>query len=221
MVAGDPGTARLPGDRLSVPPSWGLDEPPAEPLGLFGQWVRRADAAGVLYPTSVTLSTATATGVVSARTVILKGFGPDELVFESETYSRKGVELAENPSVAMTLYWREVQRQVCVTGRAAQLPDETSDAMWRRRARPNQAAAVVAREGAVLADVAAELAMQERADALVASEGEIDRPPTYVAYGVTPLTIEFWEGSEARLHRRVFYERTAPESPWAWRRIQP
>lgn len=181
----------------------------------------RAEGAEVLFPTSITLSTASASGVVSARTVLLKGYDDERLVFESESYSRKGVEITENPNAAVTIYWREVHRQICVTGRAAPLGTETSDRMWELRGRPNQAASAVAHEGAPLASVADENELAARADALVRSGAPIARPPSYQAYGLVPATMEFWEGSADRLHRRVFYERGSPDQPWSWRRIQP
>lgn len=168
---------------------------------------------------AVTLSTASPTGEVSSRTVILKGYDAAQLLFESETYSRKGVELAANPHAAMTLYWREVHRQVCVTGRAKPLGAARSDEMWSRRGRPNQAASVAAREGEPLASVDEELELYALADALVASAAALQRPATYQGFGLTPVTMEFWEGSADRLHRRLFYSR--PGDAWEWRRIQP
>jgi pyridoxamine 5'-phosphate oxidase len=220
-ASGPSGPARSPAERLTFPPSWGLDAPPDNPLTLFADWMSRADAAGVASPTAVTLSTASPNGVVSARTVLVKAWDAQRLVFETESYSRKGTELAENPHVAMTVYWREVHRQLCITGRAAELPAALSDEMWSRRGRANQAASVVSREGETLPSVTAELELHDRVDALVATGIEIRRPETYLAYGVTPLTVEFWEGSADRLHRRVLFERPDSDLPWGWRRIKP
>lgn len=181
----------------------------------------RAAGEGVAQANAVTLATASADGRVSARTVLLKAYDEERLVFESEEYSKKGRQIAENPHVAMTLYWREVHRQLCVTGRAAPLPDEVSDRMWRQRGRPNQAASAVTHEGAEIPSLAAELELQARADALAAGREEIARPASYRAYGLTPATVEFWEGSADRLHRRLYYERDESSGAWSWRRIEP
>lgn len=183
--------------------------------------MERANAAAVAMPHAVTLATSSRDGIVSSRTVLLKGYGDGLLVFESEDYSRKGVELASNPRAALTLHWREVHRQVCVTGTAAPLPPETSDEMWTRRGRPNQAASSATREGETIASLEDELALHGAVDALVAQSDPLPRPASYLAYGLSPLTIEFWEGSADRLHRRLFYEREAAGAPWGWRRIQP
>ncbi len=167
----------------------------------------------------MTLSTASRDGVVSARTVLLKRHDGGRLVFETETYSRKGVELAANPHAAMTLYWREVHRQICVTGSASPLGTAVSDEMWRERGRPNQAASVASREGDTIASIEEEQELHAIADALAAGDAVIPRPPTYQSFGLVPATMEFWEGSADRLHRRVFYSRAGGE--WEWRRLQP
>lgn len=188
-------------------------------MALLADWMDRARGAGVGFVHAVTLSTASPSGVVSARTVLLKSYREEGLVFESESYSRKGVELAANPHCAMTIYWREVHRQICVTGAAAPLPSSVSDEMWARRGRPNQAASVAAREGEPIASVGDELELHAAADALASGSAVIPRPATYQAYRLAAATVEFWEGSADRLHRRVFYERAGGE--WTWRRIQP
>ena len=168
----------------------------------------------------MTLSTATLAGVVSSRTVLLKRNDSDKLVFESEDFSRKGRELAANPQAAVTLYWKEVHRQVTVTGQARPLSDEESDEMWRQRGRANQAATVATHEGDVISSLEEELELHKKAEAIFSAAAPIARPSSYRAYGLYPVTIEFWEGSEARLHRRLFYEQQGSHS-WAWRRLQP
>lgn len=208
-----------PSDRLSFPPSWGTDDPPPSPLALFADWMRRAGEHHVSFPHAVTLATASHDGVVSSRTVLVKAFDEEKIVFESEDYSRKGVELAANPHAALTIYWREVHRQVCVTGSAGPLPSEVSDEMWARRGRANQAASVVAREGEALSSLEEERAMHAAADELAAGQEPIARPASYRAYGLRPDTVEFWEGSHDRLHRRLYYELST--DGWRWRRIKP
>jgi len=174
----------------------------------------------VLYPDCMTLATSSPSGRPSARTVIVKGHDSEGLLFETQSYSRKGAELSENPFAAAVLHWREVTRQVTATGSVAVLPPEVSDSMWERRPRANRAAAIVSEQGAVLVDEA-ELAASVAS--LVASSDPLRRPPTYQAYRLVADTMEFWEGSELRLHRRLFYERGAGGSlaGWTHRRLQP
>ncbi len=172
------------------------------------------------YPACMTLATASATGRPSGRTVILKGHDAEGFLFETHSFSRKGVELSENPFAAVTLYWREVYRQVTATGAVEVLPPETSDLMWARRPRPNRAVAIVSEQGAVLSD---EGALVRRVRGLASSNDPLVRPPSYQAYRMVADTMEFWEGSDLRLHRRLFYEREAEDglARWSSRRLQP
>jgi pyridoxamine 5'-phosphate oxidase len=209
-----------PTNRAAPDAAWGLEAPPDDPAELFDRWMRLATESGVLFPASMSLATASPAGRPSNRTVILKGWSPAGLVFETESYSRKGTELAQNPFVAVTLHWREVHRQICATGAVEVLPAEVSNEMWARRPRERQAASVVSHQGAVLDS---EEELRRRALDVIATPGPIARPPTYQAHRLVPETLEFWEGHDDRLHRRVYYERgpVAAGGAWSWRRLQP
>jgi pyridoxamine-phosphate oxidase len=187
---------------------------------LFSSWLDRAEDLSVRYPACMTLATASRHGRPSARTVIVKGHDSEGLLFETQSFSRKGVELSENPFAAFTIHWREVNRQVTGTGAVEVLAPEVSDAMWERRPRANRAAGIVSEQGAVLSD---EDELLARVEGLLASGDPLARPPTYQAYRLVAGTMEFWEGSDVRLHRRLFYERGAGGSlaGWTHRRIQP
>lgn len=178
----------------------------------------RADELGVLFPACMTLATASPDGRPSARTVIVKGWDLDGLLFETQSFSRKGLELSTNPFAALTIHWREVHRQITATGSVEVLPPDVSDEMWARRPRANRAAGIVSDQGAVVSDLGE---LEAEVSALLASDDPLERPPTYQAHRVVPDTMEFWEGSDERLHRRLFYERTLPGGEWRWRRLQP
>mgnify|MGYP006187138485 CR=1 FL=1 len=85
-------------------------------------------------------------GRPSARTVLLKGADADGFRFFTNTESRKGRELAENPHGALVFHWRtEPRRQVTVAGRVAQLPSQGSGLYLEHEAIDNY----VARSGKV------------------------------------------------------------------------
>ena len=49
--------------------------------------------------------------------------------------------------------------------------------------------------------------------------GDVPRPPHWSGRRVVPDRIEFWTGSEHRLHDRVLYERSGDS--WTVRRLFP
>ena len=65
---------------------------------------------------AVTLATIRKDGQPSAREVLLKGADERGFIFFTNYDSRKGQELAENPNAALTLYWPDLEREVCVGG---------------------------------------------------------------------------------------------------------
>src|SRR5262245_52345710 len=96
-----------------------------DPLTQFGRWYEEAQAAGVRQPDAMTLATASG-GVVSARTVLLRGWSADGFVFYTNLESAKARDLAANAAAALVLHWREVGRQVRITGSARRVSDEVA-----------------------------------------------------------------------------------------------
>lgn len=127
-------------DRLRALPAFAAELPefdpstaPATAHELFRQWLEHALASGVVQPHVCTLSTAGPTGHVTARTLILKDLLDGAWVFAGARSTRKGIDLAANPSAALTFYWPEVGRQVRVTGEVEELPSEVAAADWAAR----------------------------------------------------------------------------------------
>jgi len=108
-------------------PTFDPESAPADPQQLFVAWLDDALAHGVLQPHACTLSTAGPTGHVTARTLILKDLVDGLWVFAGARSTRKGVDLAANPSAALTFYWPTRGRQVRVTGEVEELPSEVED----------------------------------------------------------------------------------------------
>lgn len=127
-------------DRLRALPAFAADLPtfdvssaPATAHELFLQWLDHALANGVQQPHACTLSTAGPTGHVTARTLILKDLVNGQWVFAGARSTRKGIDLAANPSAALTFYWPELGRQVRVTGEVEELRSEVAAADWAAR----------------------------------------------------------------------------------------
>lgn len=127
-------------DRLRALPALPDDLPEFDPSRaperadlLFLEWLEQALAAGVAQPHAFTLSTAGPTGHVTARTLILKDLVDGQWVFAGARSTRKGIDLAANPSAALTFYWPEIGRQVRVTGEVEELSSEVAAADWAAR----------------------------------------------------------------------------------------
>ena len=169
-------------------------------------------------PNAMVLTTATAEGRPSARTVLLKGYDERGLVFFTNRESRKGRELAANPQATGVLPWHELQRQVIVTGAVEPVTDAESDAYFASRPRDAQLGAWASHQSEVLpgrdALEAALAVVVERYDGK-----PVPRPPFWGGYRLRPDEVEFWQGRTARLHDRLRFRRTG--SGWVVERLSP
>lgn len=168
---------------------------------------------------AVTLATADKSGRPSARIVLLKGVDERGFIFFTNYESRKGRELEENPNAALTFYWPEQERQVCVAGFASKLSRVESETYFKSRPRGSRLAAWASHQSAPIQDRAVletrwkELEKEYPGD-------EVPTPPNWGGYVLTPARVEFWQGRPSRLHDRFCYVRQ-PDNTWTIERLSP
>jgi pyridoxamine 5'-phosphate oxidase len=190
----------------------------ADPLRQLTHWLEEANAAQVLEPTAMTLATATPAGIPSARVVLLKAANEAGLVFFTDTRSRKGRELQDNPWAALCLWWAELERQVRVVGRVVRLEAEASDLYYRSRPEGSRISAWASHQSTIVPDRESLAAAWEAAARRHAGT-EIPRPPYWGGYRVVPEEYEFWQGRPNRLHDRLRYHRE--QQLWVIQRLSP
>lgn len=194
-----------------------------DPYRLFEHWFEAASAAQPHYPEAMTLATADPQGEPSARTVLLKDFGPDHgFVFFTKLKSLKARQIEANPRVSLVFWWASLERQVVVRGTAGRLSTARVARYFLTRPRGSQLAAWFAPEGRRIgsrAELAAAFDEVKRRFA----KGEVPVPSHWGGYRVEPHSIEFLQMREYRLHDRFLFERETSEGAGAWRlsRITP
>ena len=189
-----------------------------DPFAQFKAWYRAALDAGVPKADAMTLATATAQGSPSARMVLLKEFDRRGFVFYTNYRSRKGEELEVNPKAALVFHWPELHRQVRITGTLSRVPHEDSERYFSSRPRGARLAAWASPQSEV---VPSRRALEERFAELEQEyrDADIPLPPWWGGYRVVPVTFEFWEGREDRLHDRLRYSRR--RDGWLVERLAP
>jgi pyridoxamine 5'-phosphate oxidase len=189
-----------------------------DPFARFREVYDQAVAAGMPNPNAMTVSTVDAEGQPSSRMVLLKGFDERGFVFYTNLESRKGREILANPRVALNFFWRQLDRQVVVLGRAEQVPDEEADAYFATRPRGAQVGAWASRQSRPLKSRARLLAEAARVEARYLGRS-VPRPAHWSGFRVVPHWIEFWVAGAFRLHDRTVFERT--EDGWRSRKLYP
>jgi pyridoxamine 5'-phosphate oxidase len=188
-----------------------------DPVKQFEKWFEQALRAGMIEPNAMTLATSTPDGRPSARMVLLKGVDANGFVFFTDYRSRKGAELSANPHVSLCFWWDALQRQVRVTGAAARVSREESEAYFRTRPHGSRIGAWASHQSAPLESRAPLEREVERLK--VAYPDDVPLPPHWGGYRVTPESIEFWQGRPSRLHDRIVY--TAERGQWTIGRLSP
>lgn len=190
-----------------------------DPFRQFDKWFQEAEAAKVVEPNAMTLSTVDSRGQPSARIVLLKALDGRGFVFFSNYESRKGRELTANPRASLLFPWIALERQVIVEGPVARVTREESETYFHSRPRASQLGAWVSQQSSI---IPGRSALEDSLKALEKkyAGAEVPLPPNWGGYRVSPETIEFWQGRRSRLHDRLRYRREKDGS-WAVERLAP
>jgi pyridoxamine 5'-phosphate oxidase len=191
----------------------------ADPVRQFNIWWQDALEAKIIEVNAMTLATASADGMPSARTVLMKGFSEKGFTFFTNYNSFKGQQLSENPKAALLFFWKELERQVRITGIVGKLTSEESNAYFQSRPRPSQVGAVVSPQSQVIES--RQWLDEKYEDVLKQFENaNVQRPAHWGGYIVRPVIIEFWQGRPGRLHDRIQYSLLA-DGKWKIERLAP
>ena len=190
-----------------------------DPVAQFVAWQDQAIAAGLADPTACVLATLQPDQTLRQRMVLMKGVDARGLVFYTNYESGKAAALAERDQGSMLFPWNELDRQVSVSGAVERASEEESDAYFASRPRDSQLGAWASAQSQGIEN--REALMQQLADVSARfGEGEIPRPPHWGGYRLIPVSWEFWQGGENRLHDRFRYT-CRDDGDWQVMRLQP
>jgi len=192
---------------------------PGDPFKLFSKWWKQALLAEIDEVNAMTLATASPDGVPSARIVLLKDFNKNGFSFFTNYNSFKGRQLAENPKACLVFFWKELERQVRVTGIITQLDTADNDAYFATRPEESRIGAITSPQSEVIES--REWLDNEYKRTRKALKGkEIRRPRHWGGYLLRPVIIEFWQGRPGRLHDRLQYS-LEKDGTWKLERLAP
>ena len=191
----------------------------SNPFEQFNRWWDDAIKSELDEVNAMTLATASATGMPSARIVLLKSVSADGFVFFTNYNSNKGKELEENPFACLVFFWKELERQIRITGTIEKVSAAESDEYFYSRP-------VGSRIGAWASPQSSIISSRETIETNIVKYEqefggtEITRPPHWGGYIVKPTLIEFWQGRPNRLHDRIQYSKLQ-DVIWNIERLAP
>lgn len=189
-----------------------------DPYEKFAEWFEKAKESELNDPNAMNLATTTPDGRPSSRMVLLKDVDDRGFVFYTNLESRKGVELAANPYVALNFHWKSLRRQVRVEGAAIPVSDAEADEYFQSRARGSRIGAWASTQSRPMEGM---FILERRVAEFTAKFGigEVPRPVHWSGFRVVPEAIEFWSDGKFRLHERILYLRAGDD--WTTERLFP
>ncbi len=189
-----------------------------DPISLFKEWLAEAEESEPSLATAMTLATATASGIPSARMVLLKDIDERGVTFYTNLDSRKAQELRENPTAALCFHWKSLKRQVRIEGVVEIVDDHEADSYFSSRPRGAQIGAWASKQSAKLNG---RFELESRVAKYTARfhVGTVPRPEFWSGYRVVPSYFEFWQEQAFRLHDRIAYSLDGRE--WVSERLYP
>lgn len=178
----------------------------ATPLEQFNRWLHEAVAVGpdvIIEPNAMVLSTVSADGEISSRSVLLKGIDERGLTFYTNYESRKAQEIAAHSQVTVVFPWYPLHRQVVASGKATKVSREETQEYFSVRPHLSQLGAMASAQSTPIDSRDVIENKMEQLQAQYPEGTDVPLPDNWGGYLIQVDHIEFWQGRRSRLHDRL------------------
>jgi len=188
------------------------------PFKQFSKWFNQAADSEIIEPTAMMVATANKKGIPSLRTVLLKAFDLEGFIFFTNYKSGKGKELSENPFAEILFLWKELERQVRISGKAEKIPKKQSEDYFKTRPYESKIGAWASEQSSIISS--REFLDQKFKEYLQKyPDNNVPMPEYWGGFKLFPHKFEFWQGRKHRLHDRICYIRNRDR--WEIERLSP
>jgi len=190
------------------------------PMELFQKWYYEVEAADGLDETNaMSISTLGLDGFPKSRMVLLKKYTFEGFIFYTNYQSEKGKAIEADPRVCLSFFWPNLERQIIIKGKAEKIAQNLSDGYFESRPEGSKLGSIVSDQSSVIES--REVLENELKKLEEKYNGkEIERPDYWGGYLVRPVSMEFWQGRDNRLHDRIRYSLQA-DFDWKIERLAP
>jgi len=188
------------------------------PIEQLKQWLDHAIEENVPEPTAMVLSTIDSNGFPDSRVVLLKEINAEGLVFFTNYNSKKGKQISGNNHVSINIFWPTTERQIRIKGIVEKIPEADSEDYFKSRPIESQLGAWASPQSQII----------EGREVLVENyklyqkqfeNQTISKPLHWGGFLISPVSFEFWQGRENRLHDRL--EFILSDQQWIMHRLAP
>jgi pyridoxamine 5'-phosphate oxidase len=191
----------------------------SNPFDQFQHWYKSYAELRIKDSNAMAIATVDSEGFPSNRIVLLKAVESGEFIFFTNYGSAKGHDLLNNPKVSALFFWREQERQVRVQGKVVRISTEKSKAYFATRPYLSQIGAAASEQSQPIVNRAALEYKFSEFQKQYPEGSTVPMPENWGGFAIQPISFEFWQGREGRLHDRIVY--TLEGSEWGTTRLQP
>ena len=189
------------------------------PITQWQRWYDQAAEAQVAEPNAMTLSTIGIDGGPDSRIVLVRGVDELGFAFYTNYDSAKSKQLIAHTQASAVFGWLDLHRQVRVRGSVTKLSEEVSNEYFASRPRESQLGAWASPQSQPIAGREELLTRLTEAEQRFSGR-DVERPPHWGGWVLTPREFEFWQGRPSRLHDRFRYVHQ-PDASWSIERLAP
>ncbi len=189
------------------------------PIANVKTWIDNAAKTEVSYANAACLATVDKDGRPRSRIILIKEYVDNGFVFYTNTLSRKGQNLADNPVASMCLHFKSTEQQIRIDGTIERVTDDQANAYFASRPRGSQIGAWASRQSQPLKNIDTLRGEVKDVEEQYKNNADIPRPPYWSGYILVPDMIEFWQEGEFRLHTRHLF--TFENGEWSEQMLYP
>ena len=164
------------------------------PIQLLKTWLFEEKQRGANDPQQAVLSTVTEKGIPHARVVAIREITGKELVFFTQSGTKKVPEMRANPNVNLTFWFDCYQREVIIQGRVEALSSQENEAYWQHYSKEAQVRFYAYAPSSGKSITSKKILEQKRREIRQAfSEKPLPISPYYCGFRVIPAQFVFYQ----------------------------